>query len=192
MAKSKERKIHRAVRVGRTVYGPGREDELLEVLPKEDVERLSDNGTLGGDWSGAKGKRGPAQPRHLVGQAGQIDAGFQSLADALRATIGGGGSAGSTDTPASGAQSEKPAEKPAGGTTEPPRAGEVRAPFDPETYSLNDLPKELAKLDDPAQVGALRSLDTRKGAVEHYNQRLDQLNQAGAGRKAETEPPQAG
>lgn len=48
-----ERKIIRGVRVGDTVYVPGKEDELDALLSAEEVKRLSDKGYIEGKWSGS-------------------------------------------------------------------------------------------------------------------------------------------
>lgn len=171
MAKDKERRIHQAVRVGQTAYGPGSEDQLLEVLPNEDAKRLVEQGALTGDWSGAKGSRGEPIQRRFTGQAAVINDGFRMLADRL----GGTGDAPGGRQAGQGQGGGQIAREGANTATEPARSGEVRAPFDPETVSLGDLPGELASVEDPAVLGALEAIDTRKGATPIYNQRRAEL-----------------
>lgn len=49
------RKIKSSVRHGGETYGPGREDELAEILDKDKIDRLVAAGSIEGDWSpGAK------------------------------------------------------------------------------------------------------------------------------------------
>lgn len=50
------REILRGVRIGNVVYKPGQEDELEARLTAEQVKRLTENGTLQGDWKGGKGE----------------------------------------------------------------------------------------------------------------------------------------
>lgn len=51
MAKSKERKIVRPIRLGGTRYKAGDEDALHRVLKTEDAEQHVKDGNLEGDWS---------------------------------------------------------------------------------------------------------------------------------------------
>jgi pyruvate dehydrogenase complex dehydrogenase (E1) component len=51
------RTIVSAVRHKGEVYGPGREDELEELLDKEGIDRLVDNGAITGDWGTAASRR---------------------------------------------------------------------------------------------------------------------------------------
>jgi hypothetical protein len=54
------RKIVRAIRTDNTLYRAGQEDELGGVLKPEQVKRLTENGSLEGDWG--KGSAAPKAP----------------------------------------------------------------------------------------------------------------------------------
>lgn len=44
------RKIMNGVRVGKTVFTEGMEDELTDALSQTELDRLMDKGHLAGDW----------------------------------------------------------------------------------------------------------------------------------------------
>lgn len=69
MAKD-NRKILQGVRVGKTVYRDGQEDELAAAVDQSTLDRLMDKGHLGGDWQ-AKGEPQAEQPARREKQAKQ-------------------------------------------------------------------------------------------------------------------------
>ena len=65
MSKKDNRTILNAVRVGKTVFKSGEEDELSSALSQTDLDRLNDQGALGGDWTStfqAEAEETPAEP----------------------------------------------------------------------------------------------------------------------------------
>ena len=44
------RKIHSGVRHGGTTYTEGMEDELAEVMSADQLQRLTDKGSISGNW----------------------------------------------------------------------------------------------------------------------------------------------
>jgi hypothetical protein len=56
-----DRVIVRGVRVGGATYAEGQEDELAEVLPQDEADRLVEKGYLTGNWKGSGKKAEPTK-----------------------------------------------------------------------------------------------------------------------------------
>lgn len=56
-----DRVINRGVVIGGKTYTPGQEDELAEVLPQDEADRLVEKGYLEGNWKGSGKKAEPAK-----------------------------------------------------------------------------------------------------------------------------------
>ena len=88
MANDKKILPGQSVRIGEDVYMPGDEDELDEVLPAEDVERLMSLGVIEGDFKGVDedgnagpGVKGQPLPEDFPGRKALENAGVTTVED---------------------------------------------------------------------------------------------------------------
>jgi len=166
-----DRKIEGAVILGGRTYKAGDEDKLAAAMKGRSFDRLIAKGAVSGDWSAESSS--PKGPRIPTGGAKLPAVSEADMRERFEKEVA---DAGYTGDAAKQIVEGRMRHLRAGGDGS--QVVEEEGAEETELPKLADLADYLATLTTADEVKVLQARDERKGAVEHYEARLAELEAA--------------